>query len=251
MQQPVPAARAIKADCNVQCRLRLVPPALLRLLRWACGPPKPGLPLQFKPVSLLTMLNANSAAVAHDNSLPHVLPLTKLQFQTLALQGLAVSELPPHWSTTWIATLHPHRLERCACIDGEYSLSASAGSGVGGACSICRQDNGTSRRAVLQAQHFSGAYWALQRSPASITSGSAETFAGAAAGTTATGGAAACSRCRCNSRSGQHVPSRRTAMSSADLGWCPQLCFGCFGGLVDLPSQDCHFSSSLSHFLPC
>ena len=135
-----PGSKCHQGGLQCQCRFRLVPPALLRLLRWACGPPKPGLPLQFKPISLLTMLNANSAAVAHDNSLPHVLPLTKLQFQKLALQGLAVSEFPPHWSTTWIATLHPHRLERCACINGEYSLSASAGSGVWGACSSCRQD---------------------------------------------------------------------------------------------------------------
>ena len=74
-----------------------------------------------------------------DDSLPDVLPLPKVQFQKLALPSPAVWELPPHWSTTWIATLHPHRLERCACINGEYSLSASAGSGVADASS-CRQD---------------------------------------------------------------------------------------------------------------
>ena len=83
--------------------------------------------------------SSNSATVAHHNSLPHVLPLPKVPFQKLALPGPAVWELPPHWSTTWIATLHPHRLEKCACINGEYSLSASASSGVADASS-CRQD---------------------------------------------------------------------------------------------------------------
>ena len=144
--------------------------------------------------------------------------------------------------------MHPHRLLRCACINGEYpvTLSASAGSGVGGACSSCRQDKSASCSAP-RARSFLSIL--ARRSPASITSGSVETFmgagaeafTGAAAGTTSAAGAAACSRCKRNSCSRQRVPSRRTAVSTADRGWCSQLCFG---RLVGLLNQSCHFSLS-------
>ena len=144
--------------------------------------------------------------------------------------------------------MHPHRLLRCACINGEYpvTLSASAGSGVGGACSSCRQDKSASCSAP-RARSFLSIL--ARRSPASITSGSVETFmgagaeafTGAAAGTTSAAGAAACSRCKRNSCSRQRVPSRRTAVSTADRGWCSQLCCGRQMGLL---RQNCHSSLS-------